>query len=276
MPVLLDGPMGTQLAALGVPTRLPQWSAPANAEAAETVRAVHRAYAEAGATVHTANTFRTTERVVGDGWRRLAQLAVEHARQAVPPEHRVAGSIAPLEDCYRPDLSPEDPRPEHAQLARHLAALDVDVLLVETFPHVGEALIAAEEAVATGVETWLALTAGPGADLLTPTALAAAATTAIQRGVAKVLVNCVPATRVEPFLQPLAQRHLPFGVYANAGHPDEAIGWIDAPFGAKRYAELALGWADMGADIIGGCCGTGPEHVEALAHALRRRCHEAG
>src|SRR6185436_730655 len=127
--------------------------------------------------------------------------AVAIARAAVPAGHRVAGSLAPLEDCYRPDLSPADPRAEHRELARALAAAGVDLLLCETFPHVGEALIAVEEAVATGIATWVSFTAGPEANLLFPDDVARGAREAAARGAQAVLVNCVPAARTLEFVE---------------------------------------------------------------------------
>jgi S-methylmethionine-dependent homocysteine/selenocysteine methylase len=264
---ILDGPLGTELAARGVPTPAPAWSAFALDHAPEVVAAIHRDYAAAGAAVHTATTFRTRPRQVGDGWEDLARRAVALARGAVPPGHRVAGSLAPLEDCYRPDLSPRDPRPEHRALARVLASAGVDLLLCETFPHVGEALVAVEEAVATGVETWASFTAGPDGSLLTPAEIEEGACEAARRGAAAVLVNCTAATRILPYVERLASAGVPFGVYANAGSPDEGLGWTGAP-DAARYAELARTWARAGATIVGGCCGTGPAHIRAIARAL--------
>ena len=102
---VLDGPMGTELTRRGVALPLPAWSAIALDEAPELVAAVHRDYVAAGATVHTANTFRTKRRTVGSRWEELARRAVRIARESVGG-WRVAGSIAPLEDCYRPDLQP--------------------------------------------------------------------------------------------------------------------------------------------------------------------------
>jgi len=264
MVIILDGPVGTELAARGVPTPAPVWSAHAIDHAPEVLAAIHRDYAAAGATVHTANTFRTRRRQVGARWDALARRAVSIARAAVPAWHRVAGSIGPLEDCYRPDLSPPDPRPEHRELARALAAAGVDLLLCETFPHVGEALVAAEEAVSTGLPTWVALTAGPDGALLSPAEVAAGAREAALRGAAAVLVNCTAATRILPYVERLAEVGVPFGVYANAGAPDERIGWGEGG-DAARYATLAEGWARAGATLIGGCCGTGPSHIRALA-----------
>src|SRR5512139_3194723 len=91
---ILDGPMGSLLAARGIATPPPLWSAAALESAPAEVRRIHAEYAAAGATVHTANTFRTKRRQAGDAWRDLTRLAVRLAREAVPKTHLVAGSIA--------------------------------------------------------------------------------------------------------------------------------------------------------------------------------------
>ena len=272
---LLDGPLGTELNARDVLTDLPLWSAAAIETAADVIAAIHRDYANAGATVHTANTFRTKRRTAGDDWERMARKAVEIARNAVPAAHRVAGSIAPLEDCYRPDLSPgEDARGEHRELAEVLADAGCELLLCETFPHVGEAIVAVAEASRTGAETWVALTAGPQANLLTPTAMAEGARRAVDIGANAVLVNCTPATDTLRFVEALADAKLgvPIGAYANAGQPDENIGWQSATEpSAGVYVQLVRQWIDAGATLVGGCCGTGPKHIAAIRAMLDRR-----
>lgn len=266
---LLDGPSGTELLARGIPTPLPGWSAHALTEAPDVVAAIHRDYASAGARVHTANTFRTKLRSFPATWDELTRLAVELCRYAVPRTHRVAGSLSPLEDCYRPDLSPDDPRPEHRELARVLASAGCDLILCETFPHVDEALIAVEESVATGIETWISFTAGPDAKLLTPQEIERGAREAVKRGATAVLVNCVPAAKMLPFVERLAGAGVPFGAYANAGSPDDEIGWKSAPQGPKRYADFAEAWVGAGATLIGSCCGTRPAHIAELARRFR-------
>ena len=266
--LILDGPMGTELLSRGVPTPTPGWSAFALEAAPGVVSAIHADYASAGARVHTANTFRTKSRTYPKRWEALARQAVALARAAVPSGHRVAGSLAPLEDCYRPDLSPSDPRPEHRALAHVLADAGCDLLLCETFPHVGEGLVAVEEAVATGVETWAGFTAGPDADLLTPTEVAEACVSAVERGAAAVFVNCVPARATLAYVEAIAHAvgdAVPFGAYANAGHADEGMGWVSAPQAPTRYATFAQTWVDAGATLLGACCGTGPRVVAELA-----------
>jgi len=273
MITIMDGPVGTELLARGVPTPLPAWSADALLRAPDVVREIHAAYAAAGATIHTTNTFRTRPATAGDRWAEMAQTAVLLARSAVPTDHRIAGSLAPIADCYRPDLSPADPRPAHRALAQVLAEAGVDLILCETFPHVGEAIIAVEEAVATGVETWAALTAGPDADLLTPMALADGAARALDAGASAILVNCVPASQTLRFAEALARLGAPFGAYANAGRPDEGVGWASGPPGPERYVAFARMWVEAGASLIGGCCGTSPDHIAALKKAFVDKNH---
>src|SRR5687768_7549055 len=104
--------MGTELGRRGVSLAGEAWSARANLDAPDVVCAIHADHARAGATVHTANTFRTTPWGMGEGWEDAARRAVALARDSVPAGHRVAASLAPLRDCYRPDLSPPSPRAE--------------------------------------------------------------------------------------------------------------------------------------------------------------------
>ncbi|OYP37916.1 hypothetical protein CGZ80_04065 [Rhodopirellula sp. MGV] len=279
---ILDGPLGTQLAKRGVATPPPLWSAAAITSAPEAIVAIHRDYADAGATIHTAATFRTKRRDVerrrelGLSWQDLTRLAIELARKAVPAQHRIAGSLSPLADCYRPDLSPIASLPpslvaeEHREMAECLADGGCDFILCETFPHTGEAIVALEAALTTGLPVWLALTAGPDADLMTPDQMADTAIVAEQCGADAVLVNCTPASETDRFVQALASAKLsiPLGVYANAGTADEGIGWeTTGQAAAERYWKFAKRWLDAGAVLLGGCCGTGPEHI----HMLRSR-----
>lgn len=272
--VLLDGALGTALEARGVDTSGRAWSARAVLERPELVAALHREYAEAGAVVHTAATFRTRPGDVGPRWREALRRAVALARGAVPPTHRVAGSLGPVEDCWHPERCPADAPARHRELALALAEAGVDLILCETFAGVAEGLAAVDAAVATGRPTWAAFTAGPSAELLRPAALADAARAAVDRGAALVCVNCVPARTIAPWVEALARAGVPFGVYANAGDPADGLGW-GAASGATAYARLASTWLDAGAGLVGGCCGTGPEHTRALAALLAQRAADA-
>jgi S-methylmethionine-dependent homocysteine/selenocysteine methylase len=264
---ILDGAIGTELGERGFSLDAPRWSAQVIADAPDTLAEVHAAYAQAGATLHTANTFRTQPRAFGEGWLVALDSAVRIAREAAGPGNVLLGSLAPVMDCYRPDLSPgEAARHEHRSVATALARSGVDVLLCETFTHGPEALVAVEEAMATGLPVWLSLSAGPFAELLTPAELVEIGRDAASIGVSRVLVNCVAASETVAYVDAIATLAVPTGVYANAGREDEGLGWgATGPKAAEAYANFAGRWIDSGASVIGGCCGTGPSHIRALA-----------
>ena len=263
---ILDGPMGTELNARGVPTPLPGWSAHALQTNPEIVQEVHRDYARAGATIHTTNTFRTHARQFPDNWQSLTAQAVDLARAGIEGfAGQVAGSVSPLEDCYRPDLSPAEPRMEHRAMARCLAESGVDLLLVETFSHSGEALIATQEAIDTGLPTWLSLTAGPETNLLSMDEIRSTAEHAIRLGTEAIMVNCVPAAAVSQYLEVLRDLGIAFGAYGNTGYVHDTTGWQSCDLDASSYQNFARQWVQKGASILGGCCGTGIGHIQALA-----------
>jgi len=270
---ILDGPMGTELARARVACPEPAWTAHAVEHASRQVEDLHRAYARAGAQVLTTCTFRARRRYLPETWARVAQRAVELARGAAGSGVRVAGSIAPVFDCWRPDLSParSDPQAtlaEHAELAQLLAETGCDLLLCETFPSTAEGLLATDAALATGTETWLALTPGYRANLLTPRDVAVAARDAAKLGAGAVLVNCCPAMRTLDYVHALADAvggAVPIGAYANAAGREGALGSAGGADAPKRYADLAERWLAAGATILGGCCGTTPEHTAELS-----------
>ena len=154
-------------------------------------------------------------------------------------------------------------------MADALAEAGCDVLLCETFPHPVEATVAVSAAIETGVETWLSITAGPFGDLLEPLEVQSIARRAADAGASAILINCVSAPLSLPYYRALAGCSVATGVYANAGAPDDRIGWQRAEAEPSRYLEAARGWVRAGATIIGGCCGTGPEHVRLLAAGVR-------
>jgi S-methylmethionine-dependent homocysteine/selenocysteine methylase len=274
---LLDGPIGTELARRGFEAPLPLWSAAAIDEAPELLGAIHADYAAAGATVHTACSFRTdawTLRKLDreDDCERLSRRAVEIARSAVPGGHAVAGSISPLEDCYEPASSPSLAicRVEHARSAHALVLAGVDLLLCETFPHPGEALAALDAALEHDVPVWLSLSPGPEGTLLSDEVIIETLTEAVRRGAEAVLVNCAPLDLLSRLLPDLAGLDVQFGAYGNVGRPCSKLGWINEGEALPEpYAEAAAHWLEAGASILGGCCGTGPAHIASLDRLVK-------
>ena len=105
--------------------------------------------------------------------------------------------------------------------------------------------------------------------LLTPQQIREGAKQAVASGASAVLVNCIPARQTLRYVQQLAGLGVPFGAYANAGHPDDGLGWVSTDEGPGRYADLAQTWVAAGATLIGSCCGTSPATTAALRAQFR-------
>ncbi|MFO0820071.1 MAG: homocysteine S-methyltransferase family protein [Pirellulales bacterium] len=273
--LLLDGATGTELNRRGIDTRVPLWSARAltSDQGLQTLRQIHRDYLDSGATVITANTFRTHRRALantGYDSQSLTRLAVEAARDAIEQWGgigQVAGSVAPLEDCYRPDLVPSEKacRAEHAERLQHLADAGVDLILIETMNSIREAVIAAQLAVATGLPTWVCFVCGQDGRILSGESLTLAAEFLLPLGIEAMGVNCGPADSLgKPLteLRAICGPEFPLVAYGNIGYADAKEGWVNTdavdPEVYVRYAER---WP---AQILGGCCGTTPAHIRRL------------
>ena len=270
--VFLDGPMGTELERRSIPLPIPLWTAAAVKDHPEVVRAVHATFAAAGADVHTAATFRTTERTFRKAglpgrWEDLLELAVELCREGAGPHAKVAGSMAPLEDCFTPEDTPDDESlaREHAELATALADAGCNLLLVETIPTLRELVAATRAAVATELPVWASITLGPENAYFDANGVDEAAAVAAEEGAQAFLINCSTADQITAHIERLAgrsERPPTLGAYGNTLF-ENGGDWTVA-----RYVREAARWAESGADILGGCCGTTPEYLAALREAL--------
>ena len=303
---LLDGGMGRELMRAGAPFRQPEWSALALMLAPDTVTQAHRRFIEAGAEVITTNSYALVPFHLGedkfktDG-RKLAELAGRLAREAADAAQdssghkvRVAGSLPPLFGSYRPDLfdaarAPEIIRPLIEGLSPY-----VDLWLAETQSSLAE-LRFARDAVRTMLPGdarpfWASFTLDDAnEDLARPKlrsgeCVAAAIGATLDLGIDAILFNCSQpeimagaldaAQAVRIARQDRAGARTLIGIYANAFPPqreeaaNEDLSAIRADLTPENYARFAREWRQLGADIIGGCCGIGPEHIAAL-RALR-------
>jgi enediyne biosynthesis protein CalE2 len=281
--ILLDGALGTELERRGVATPLPLWSAQALLDAPDTLRAVHEDYARAGADVIATATFRTTPRVMRKTGRpeseagRLTETAVRIAGEArdragLGRPVWLGGSLGPLEDCYRPqDVPPRaDLEREHRDQALRLARAGADLLLLETFNAAEEAAVAADAASRSGVPFMVSFVCRSGSELLSGESLADAVRGVEPHGPLAVLVNCTPLADTPKCLETMARAaRIPVGCYPNAGAVSASGAWsFDPSVTPERFASLAGDWIRLGAQVLGGCCGTTPEHIRALRAAL--------
>ena len=290
-PLLLDAAMGSDLDRRGLPTTLPLWSAIGLIERPDLVQAIHRDNLDAGADIVTTNTFRSTARTLrkagldesaAAGLDRLSVELALAAREASGREDAlIAGSIAPLDECYDPSFeTPDDVAlSEHAEQARNLAAAGVDFLMIETMPTIREAVLTTQAALQTGLPVTVGFVCEPapategGARLMSGETLAEAVAAIRPFPVAMIFANCAaPGVIASALRQLRGLTDTTLGGYANVGQVDDEVGWN--PEGALRgeaYASAATEWLDLGARVIGGCCGTHSEHTEALRRLLDER-----
>ncbi|OHB76432.1 MAG: hypothetical protein A2Z34_05945 [Planctomycetes bacterium RBG_16_59_8] len=275
--VLLDGGMGSEIERRGFPTELPLWSARALLENPALVKEIHRDYIRAGADIVTTNTFRTNRRTLakkgfGDRTEELVALACRLPREAWEESgcHGLtAYAIAPLEDCYTPALVPDRTSllREHEEQVRLAAEQDINFIKAETFNSIREAEAVARFAAESGREFTMSFLV-EGEHLLNGDLLAQAVETIEPYGPVAFLVNCRPPERLTLSLETLQQcTERPTGIYANGmGIADDAVGGKNRPIGidAAEYIDWVRRWIDMGARLIGGCCGTTPAHISAI------------
>ncbi|HET7145187.1 MAG TPA: homocysteine S-methyltransferase family protein, partial [Anaerolineales bacterium] len=277
--LILDGATGTELNRRGVDTGLPLWSANAlmNDRDAKILQQIHEDYLLAGADIVTTNTFRTHRRALApsgnaDRALELTQRAVDIARAAivnVPADtpRYLAGSISTLEDCYRPDLVPPDNelRAEHSEQIHHIVECGVDLILIETINTIRESVIMAKLAAISGIPVVVSFVCDREGKLLSGESLTDAANQLLPLGIAAIGVNCGPTPFLAKPLVELKQAcgiNFPLIAYGNIGYADEKVGWINTDSeNPEVYCEHALDWP---AKIIGGCCGTTPEHIRQL------------
>lgn len=269
--------MGTYLYSLGVP--LERCFEALNLEQPSLVEEVHRRYIEAGARLVETNTFgANTDRLARHGQeRRMADInraAVAIARRAAGTrEVFVAGAIGPLS---RPSTSPEALKPEERKAifreqADALAEGGADLLLLETFTTLEDITIAyqaAREATALPIVAQMAFVEKTGS--FAGDEPVASLTELWRLGADVVGINCGRGPRlILEILQEFAPRTgKPLSAFFNAGAPDLFEGrymYLERP---PYLATVAERLADMGVNLIGGCCGTTPEVIAALAERL--------
>jgi homocysteine S-methyltransferase len=287
-PLLLDGALGTLLFSRGVPQRASLDELVLSRP--ELITAVHREYIAAGAEVIETDTFSANRvRLAPLGLaertallnRRAAQLARE-AREVSGRDVLVAGSIGPISSplhgpSHLPDI--EAGRAASEQLEGLLEG-GIDLVMIETANDVGH-LLAAVEAARRACDLPIVASLSFGEDLLVAdgTTAADAATALRQAGVDALGVNCGsgPIAGIEVLEQMAgAAAGTPLLVMPNAGLPGRVGGqfvWAATP---AYFAEEVPRFLAAGARLVGGCCGTTPEHVAAMRQALDREMARRG
>lgn len=281
--VLLDGAVGTELERRGYHTHLPLWSASAIREAPKLLQKIHLEYIEGGAQIITANTFRTSiytyeraglsvQQVKDDV--RIAHEIARIAQKQGRSEIKIAASITSLEDCYRPDLTPDNPtlREYHGQQIDVLKKTGFDLILVETMHTIREAEIIAQMCESYELPYILSFIPGSHGKLLSGESLMVAINRIAHYKPEAILLNCRPADALNHQLSYLKCFNGQIGIYPNgSGMPDDIVGWrFESEHPEKQFLNQAKIWIESGIDILGGCCGTRPTDIQQVHKFLGR------
>lgn len=272
--VIFDGGMGTQLQARGLQGgELPElW----NLQHPEIVTEIQSAYAEAGCDLIKTNTFganRLKLAKTGHSVEEVIHAALAIARKAAGERAAVALDIGPSGRILKPfgDLAFEDAYDLFKEMV--VAGKDgADLILIETLSDTYEAkaaILAAKEN--CDLPVIVTYTFDAAGKLLTGGSIDAAVTLAESLGAAAVGINCSlgPEQMEELIPQILACTALPVCVNPNAGLPVTVNGETVYPVEPEAFCGYAEKFAEMGAAILGGCCGTVPEHIRQISEKLR-------
>ena len=278
-PLVLDGALGTELEGRGVNTTGKSWTARGNDTHPGLIYRVHKEYLWEGADILTANTFRTNVRALkntdldAEALTKKAVRIARKARREKNPLIRVAGSIAPVEDCFSPELVPASDAAlveEHRVMARWLDEARVDIILIETMNTLREALCALEAAKAESDRyVWVSLVPKDGESMLDDTPIDYAVQRLAENGAHLVALNCAPVSvmmsALPIFSKAAKKAGVWFGCYPNASERAADGKWDLKASTNKEIASCAVRWMQEGAAVVGSCCGTTPRTTSMIS-----------
>ena len=273
--LILDGAMGTELQAAGLPLGgIPEvW----NIEHPEEVTAIHRRYIEAGSQVVYTNTFganRLKMAKAGYPLQALIVSAIGNARAAVVeagrPDVKVAMDVGPIGRLIEPlgDMSFDEAYDIFAEEMR--AAKGADMIVIETMSDLSEtkaAVLAAKEN--TDLPVFVTMSFEANSRTFTGTSIASMALTFSDMGIDGIGMNCsLGPEELLPMVKELYTcTKLPLVVKPNAGLPDPATNLYNVS--PEEFGSIMRRMLPYGVCAVGGCCGTSPEYIRELVRVVR-------
>ena len=274
--LLFDGGMGTLVQAAGLHTvhEVPDLL---NLTHPEAIVAIQRQYVEAGADCITTNTFNTNRLKLANAGATVAEVyaaAAANARAAGAP--LVAGDIGPTGALLEPlgTLTFDEAFDIFSEQARAAEAAGCDLIVVETMADLLEAKAAVLAAVeSTTLPVFATMTFGEDGRTFLGTTPAIAATTLSALGASAVGLNCsLGPTELAPLVGELAPHDRALVMaQPNAGLPRIQDGETVFDVGPNEFAQAMEAILDAGATVVGGCCGTTPDHIAALRALIDAR-----
>ncbi len=280
--LLADGAMGTMLHARGV--GFDKCFDELNVTNPAAVAEIHREYIEAGAQIIITNTFganryKLSKHGLQDDVREINQKGVELAKRVVAASFKdvlVAGDVGPLGVRIAPfgRVQPEQAREAFAEQIQALAEAGADLIVIETMSdlyEIREAIKAAREVCDLPVVATVTFTRDDRT--LLGDHPAKVARTLREAGADVIGVNCSGGPSqllriLKQMRQAVSEQDVKFWVKPNAGWPEQVGGRIMYPADAEYFGDYALSFREAGACVVGGCCGTTPQHIAAMRRAL--------
>ncbi len=284
---LLDGAMGTQLIARGI--EVGKCNDYLNVELPDVISDIHRSYFEAGSDAVITNTFGGNKYALGryglaEEASKINSAGAQIARRAAGEEKYVLGDIGPSGDFLEPlgSLKPEELKEAFAQQAKVLLDAGVDGFIIETMTALEEVAVAIEavKSVSGGVPVLASMSfdrAGDDFKTMMGVDVEAAVAKMVSSGVDTVGFNCGTISLdeyvelAEKFVSAARALSGDVVVYAepNAGKPELVEDQTVYKVSPEDFAAAAEKIHSAGVNIIGGCCGTGPGHIKAVAMKLK-------
>ncbi len=284
-PILADGAMGTVLYARGV--FINRCYDELNLTDPGLILSVHEEYLQAGAELLETNTFGANRfRLARHGLAgkvaeinaagvRIARQAVEHLKDKQAGEAWVAGAVGPLGVRLEPlgKTGLDEARAAFAEQIEALTSAGVDMLVIETMPALNEAheALAAAREIAPDLPVLVMVTVDDDSNCLDGSSPAQAAALLTEWGASAIGVNCStgPATVLTAIEAMRGATTLPLAAMPNAGMPRAVEGrniYLCSPEYMASFTRKAIA---AGAQVVGGCCGTTPNHTRAMRSAMR-------
>lgn len=283
--VLCDGATGTQLQKLGLkPGECGElW----NVNQPENIRTVHRLYVQAGSQLLTTNTFGGTrfslsKQGLESRQRELNIAGASLAREIAGADRWVLGDIGPCGDLLEPygDVQPEVLAKDFEDQARALLEGGADAILIETMSDPTEAALGVRAARAAGarivVATFAFQRTPAGFKTMMGTDVAACLGAVVEAGADIVGSNCGSSLTLEDYLALASDlvanaQGRPVILQPNAGSPTLVDGKAVYNETPSAMGAIVSGMIERGVKIVGGCCGTAPEHIAAMGRALQAK-----
>ena len=277
-PLLADGAMGTLLHSRGTP--FDQCFDELNLSNPAAVSGIHAEYLEAGAQILLTNTFganrfKLSQHGLQDRVEAINRAGVELAQITAAGTALVAGDIGPLGVRIAPfgRVQPEQARAAFTEQAQALAKAGVDLIVIETMSDLYEiqAAIQAVHDAAAGLPVIASVTFTRDDRTILGDSPEKVAHALVKAGADVIGVNCSggPAQLLR-LLKAMHAAVPPAKIWVkpNAGWPEQVGGRIMYPADPDYFGNYALAFCEAGASIIGGCCGTTPQHIAAMRKAL--------